>query len=246
MKIIEKFRPPRKQRNRVMSKIPGAGVRFTIRTRLGRATGVQGQRYPCDAVRVLPAKRDHVVLQATDGKQAVCLIAPGHADTSTLVPGSVLPTRQRSRDVEVHFDRGDWRSSEGKQAPPIETDQRFPPIAEVLPAMKGNGKRADVPGHITLGIDVSLLNRVADAFGTVNLTLFISSKNTAAKMGATYVSRAVAVCPADDEAGTHGVAVVMPLTPKHTADYYMKIRKDVLAAESRQTRQAQPKPQSAV
>ena len=209
-----------------------SSTRFTVRTRLGRALGKaeSNNRYQVDAVRVLPGpKRDRVIVQATDGHQAVCVVVPGRCDEPTLVPGGVLPTRKPVTDVEVHDDQGNWQCSDGRLVEKITAPKKYPSIGEVLPVVTGKG----VKPHITVALDLTVLGKVADALGTPKLTLIITPPENGS-----YVNRALAVCPAGDDAGVHGVAVVMPITPKHQADYYTKVRKDVVAAENRYT----PKP----
>ncbi len=223
MKLMQRIKPTLAARNSVTA--------FRVRSRIGRAVGKVNSRYSVDAVRVLPGpRRDQVLLQATDGHQAVCLVAPGSCAQSELVPVSVLPGRQMSRDIEVRLDHDEWRSSDGRLSPCLESESSFPPIADVLPAVQGSQQ-------VTLGIDVSLLGKVADSFGTPKLTLMI----TLPPSHASHVNKPVAVCPADEDCPVHGVAVVMPLAAKHGVDYYTKVRKDVQLAESRL--KSSPKPQ---
>lgn len=73
---------------------PGKCV-FGVRTRIARAAGKDGQ-YPCGAIRALPAppSNDHgdrVILQATDGHQATCVLSPGEMSGTRLIPADVLP-----------------------------------------------------------------------------------------------------------------------------------------------------------
>ncbi len=204
-------------------------TRFTVRTRIARSLGKADTiRYQLDALRVLPGpQRDRVIVQATDGHQAVCVIAPGSCDEAVLIPGEVLPTRKTTGDIEVYEadiggNTSGWRSSNGKLVEGIAEPKAFPSVCEVLPVLQCRG----VKPHVTLGIDVTVLAKVADSLGTPKLTLMITPPENGP-----YVNRAVAVCPADDVAGVHGIAVVMPVSPKHNADYYTKVRKDVVAAE---------------
>ena len=181
--------PPAGPGQRMKRERPDGPHSFAVRTRIVRATG-SDDRYPCGAVRALPSpNRDTVVLQATDGKQAVCLLTTGRMAQPCLVPPGVLPTRQSGSDVIVRMVDEYWQSSEGKHAPdtygPL-TDQ-FPSVAEVLPIVgkrlfhetqRHAEQRRQTAGqgesmHIMLGVDVELLRKIAESLGNSKLTLFV-------------------------------------------------------------------------
>ena len=232
-------RPPADRKTTTAPR-PRSGTRFSIRTRIARSLGKAdtNNRFQIDALRVLPGpKRDRVIVQATDGHQAVCLVAPGSCDEPTLVPGDVLPTRKPVGDVEVTDDHGGWRCSDGKLVEKIAVPKSYPAIGDVLPIVSGRGAKP----HVVVGLDLTSLGKIADALDTPKLTLIIPTPPSHAN----YVNQAVAVCPADDDAGVHGIAVVMPLTPRHQADYYTKVRRDVVAAEKRYAGGSQSGPMSA-
>jgi len=131
----------------------------------------------------------------------------------------------------------------------------FPPIGDVLPdvghdgfaltesADRSGGKGPKTGSHVMLGIDVDLLRRVSDALGDRRLLLFVPipvrspDEATEAEQDR-FVKDPVAVCPADDHGGVDGVAVVMPLTPKHDTAYYRKVRRAVVASERSLARNA--------
>lgn len=78
--------------------LPGTHC-FAVKTRIGRSTGGDG-KFSCGSVRALPSvNKDEVVLQATDGHQAACLLTHGQMTSPRLVPTGVLPTRQLPKPV---------------------------------------------------------------------------------------------------------------------------------------------------
>jgi len=110
---------------------------FSVRTRIARATGNAG-RYACDAVRALPSmNRNEVILQATDGHQATCVLAPGRLPSGRLVPTTVLPSRQLPKPVAVRFADGQWESTEGKRVEDSHSssDKAFTALGDVLPVV---------------------------------------------------------------------------------------------------------------
>jgi hypothetical protein len=245
-----------------------AGDAFGVRTKIVKATG-KASRYASDSVRVLPAppvrsKRRGpaddlgVILEATDGHQAVCIFAPGSLAGSSLVPPDVLPTRQLAGDVVVQRNNGHWRSSEGRFAD-AKTDGNFPPIGDVLPELgrrpfAESAKRAErrrksrgsvANEHVVLGIDLDVLRRTADALGTSKLTLFIPVPvaDGNRKPDEMHVNKPVAVCPASTDGQVPGIGVVMPLTPEHGVGQYERLRQQVVEAEKR-TKTANAKSQT--
>ena len=232
----------------------GADCSFRIGTKLARSTGVNS-RYSLGAVRALPGTRKgQVVLQATDGHQAVCLVAPGHTAKPQLVPSTVMPSRQPQGEVEIQLENGQWRSSEGKtvEVPANTADARFPPLSESMPVLhkrpfyetpalakrrrQANPKAESV--HVVLGIDVDLLRRVAESLGDSKLTLFVpvpvrGPKN---KPNENYVNKPVAICPATDDGAQQGIAVVMPLNPTLANGHYERIRQVVVESEQKEKR----------
>ena len=226
---------------------------FGIRTRLARAVGKDG-RYACGAIRALPSPhRQEVVLQATDGKQAVCLLTSGELTGSRLVPSDVLPTRQLSREAVVKLVDGHWQSSEGKLAQDT-GEGNFPPIGDILPpvsrrphcltasqAQKYQQAHRAMP-HVVLGVDLELLNKQAMALGTPRLTLLIPIpvRGAQTRPGETFVTKPICVCPADGQGPVNGVGVLMPLTPERSIRYYEQLRQAVVEAEHR----IEPRPQT--
>ncbi|MBI1335876.1 MAG: hypothetical protein GC164_02820 [Phycisphaera sp.] len=219
------------------------GVVFKVSSRIAQSAGSSG-RYASDKVRALPAPDgERVILQATDGHQAVCVVEPGHmAKGSVLVPTQVLPTRKPTQPVTVRLERDRWESSEGKLAPAVE-EGSFPPIADVLPdviphtstgPLNGNGHTGT---HIVLALDAEFFRKQALALGTTKLTLLIPLPDkshpgkTSSEQELPVVERPVCVCPATAEAGVEGVGVVMPLKPERSATYYRKLRQLVVESE---------------
>ena len=90
---------------------------FAIRTRIAKSVGKDGN-YKCGSVRALPSvNKDEVVLQATDGHHATCLLTNGQMTTPRLVPASALPTRNLQRPIGVRLLDGQWESLEGRIVP---------------------------------------------------------------------------------------------------------------------------------
>jgi hypothetical protein len=236
-----------------------AGDAFGVHTKIVKATG-KASRYASDAVRVLPAPPVNsrrrgpaddlgVILEATDGHQAVCIFAPGNVAGSSLVSPEVFPTRQVAGDVVVQRNNGHWRSSEGRIADAHSRGGggNFPPIGDVLPELgrrpfAESAKRAErrrksrgaVPNeHVVLGIDLDVLRRTAEAFGTSKLTLFIPVPvaDGNRKPDELHVNKPVAICPASSEGDIAGVGVAMPLTPQNGMGHYMRLRDRIVAAE---------------
>ena len=237
------------------------GEGFTVRGRIGRATGEAG-RYSCDRVRALPGpKRNQVVLEATDGHQATCVLAPGSMSSSKLVPPQVLPTRRTQQDVHVRLVDNQWQSSDGKHADEPAEEGRFPPIGDVLPvlgsrpfyetASQAERRRAamadqtgkDTPEsmHVMTGIDVAELSKIAEGLGTSKLTLYVPvpvrRRDDRKPPEQTCANRAIAVCPAErPDKGTvvaEGIGVIMPINLERTPADYMTVREAVLKAERR-------------
>lgn len=68
---------------------------FSVSTRLRRSTGNGSSRYALEAVRVLPTAKKDVVIQATDGHQAVSVKCP----TLTSCPPRCYP---RDNSTAMH------------------------------------------------------------------------------------------------------------------------------------------------
>ena len=108
---------PRPRRRSSPTAPPRGAHNFAVRTRLAKATGKDGGRYAYDSIQALPSPaKDTVILEATDSRQAVCLLAPGQMAGSKLVPSGVLPTRQLPQDAVINLVDGQWQSSEGRIA----------------------------------------------------------------------------------------------------------------------------------
>ena len=216
---------------------------FKVRTRIAKATGEDKQRYKLGAVRVLPTRlKSKVLLQATDGQQAVCVLAAGDASSPKLVPSKVLPVRQQQSEAIVELVGDQWCSSEGKCEPdPYAGEHDYPSILDVLPEVKSKpftvktDQLSKESPYLLLGIDLSLLTKVSHGLGISKLSLLIPVPihTTNGKAGANYVSKPVLVCPTTDEDKSRGIGVLMPLRPTNGSEYYMKTRQAVVDAEKR-------------
>lgn len=219
----------RPHRPRKLKARKGRGDGFTVSTRIDAATGKRSH-HSIDTVRVLPGpKADTVVLQATDGHQAACVVTAGEVDQVAHLPRRLLRNTKTTEPLEVTRTRDGWASSNGQEAKPV-PDVRFPRIAEVLPPFSPRTKAND---HVSLALDVTLLVKLTEALGTSKLTLLIPQPGPDEK----HITKAVAVCPATKASGVTsgaggGIGVVMPLTPEQSVSYYRRVRRDVLAAES--------------
>lgn len=215
---------PRKPRKPKLTPSP-RGDGFTVTSRLTEATGNHGH-HALDYVQALPGPRSNtVVLQASDGHQAVCLVTPGELDQAAFLPRRLLRNMKTTEDLEVRRTPDGWSSSNGQSAKPSDP-QRFPDIAEALPQFSS---RRDADDHLSLSVDVSLLVKITEALGTSKLNLLVPKPDA----GEATVSKAIAVCPATKPEGRspHGVAVLMPCTADQGVKYYRKVRRDVAAAE---------------
>lgn len=238
-----------------------AGVHcFGIRTRIAKSVG-KNDKYKCGSVRALPSvNKDQVVLQATDGHHATCLLTNGQMTTPRLVPASVLPSRYLAKPIGVRLLDGQWESLEGRIVADTQDpngESQFPKIGDVLPVvsktpfhetpMQAERRKSTdtTPSmHVVLGIDLELLRKAAESLGTMKLTLFVPVpvKEVNTKPGEVYVNKPVAVCPAERGAEGQGVAVVMPLTPDNGPAYYTKVRDVIVASEQRAFKTQPTKP----
>jgi len=238
----------------------GPANRFTLASRIARAVG-KSSRYASDAVRVLPGAKPtktddgHVILEATDGKQAVCVMTPGHVERPRLVPAEVLPTRQLKRPAAIGLVDGQWQTSEGKLAEDryAEGEHAFPPIADVLPQVgrkphtetvkraerrRQSGQAGDAAAHdyVWMAVDLDVLRKTAEGLGTSKLAMFIPVP-IAGQPGDGCVTKPIAISPAMKEGQTSGagagVGVVMPLTPENGPRDYEAVRQAVVEAEKR-------------
>lgn len=227
-------------RKRPRNKINAGIHSFTVRTRIAKSTG-EDKRYKLNAVRALPTRqKGKVALQASNGQQAVCVLTPGRLSSSRLVPSKLLPTRKGIKSTVIELVGDHWQSSEGKTEPDHYAGEScYPPIADALPRVNGRpfyinqGDSDKDEPSVLLGIDLSLLSRVAESLGTPKLTLIvpIPVKASGDISDEVYVNKPVAVCPATDESGVHGVGVVVPLQPMNGKRYYVKLRQTVADAE---------------
>ena len=247
--------PPAKRVRLICS--PSGTHSFTVKTRIAKAVGKNG-RYACGSVRALPSvHKNEVLLQATDGHQATCVLTQGQMSSSRLIPAGVLPTRQASKPVGVQLMGGRWESSEGATVEDATGDDSFPSLGDVLPqvgkypfyetAVQADRRRTTDPAlsmYLMLGIDIDLLRKAADALGTSKLTLLVPVpvKDVNQKPGEVFVNKPVAICPAIRDSETQGVSVVMPLTPEHGASYYTKMREMIAASEKANAKRQPPVP----
>lgn len=223
---------------------------FGVHTRIAKAAGKDG-RYSCGAIRALPGvERDQVVLEATDGHQATCVLVPGEMNDARLVPAGVLPTRQLGKPEAIRLIGNQWQSTEGKLADDQygEDGGSFPPIAEVLPAAgktpffetprhaESRRRKAGEPEsmHIVLGVDIDTLRKIGDGLGTSKLSLIVPVpvRHPKVKPSEVCVNRPVIACPSNGE-GARGIGVVMPIQPGNALSYYTKIREVVRKAEGK-------------
>ena len=131
----------------------------------------------------------------------------------------------------------------------------FPTMSDVLPvvgkqpfhettAQARQRQLNDPAPHmmVTLGIDLDLLRKAAEALGTSKLTLFVPVpiKDTNQKPSEVFVNKPVAVCPAVRSDQAQGISVVMPLSPEHGTAYYNKVREVIAASEKLAAKHAKP------
>lgn len=224
---------------------------FAIKTRIARSVGKDGN-YKCGSLRALPSVNpNEVIVQATDGHQAACLLAKGQMTTPRLVPAGVMPTKNLQQPIGIRLIDGQWESLEGRIVPDTEdvgSERNYPKIGDVLPvvsktpyyetAVQAERRKATDSNpsmHVVLGIDLELLRKAAESLGTMKLTLFVPVpvKDVNRKPGETFVNKPVAICPAERSADNQGVAVVMPLTPDNGTAYYARVRDVIVASEKR-------------
>lgn len=222
-------------------------VQCRIPTLIKRATGTS-ERYALSAVRALPLRyrgqrrsskdpafRHNVVLQASDGHQAVCVLTEGAIEQPTLIPGEVLPTRQADRDSAVILDGKEWRAKNGEAAEAIDSDNPFPPLGSVLPKTH--------PDTTAVAINIDRLRRVAAGLGTDNVTLLVpvAKKTPGQPKSQPTVRDPIGVCAAGKD-DTDGVAVMLPVECERSHAYYNRVREAVVKAE--QPRQRKPRRQT--
>jgi len=199
-----------------------------------RATGTS-ERYALSAVRALPLRylgskrstndpafRHNVVLQASDGHQAVCVLTEGAIEQPTLIPGEVLPSRQADCSSGVTLDGTAWRAKDGAEAEALDPANAFPAIGSVLPEAGA--------GTIAVAINLDRLRRVAAGLGTDNVTLLVPPAKLGKTKDQATVTDPVAVCPAGKD-DTDGVAVMMPVDCERSHAYYNRVREAVVKAE---------------
>lgn len=230
---------------------------FGIKTRIAKSVGKDGH-YKCGSVRALPSVNPgEVVLQATDGHQAVCLITGGQMASPRLVPPGVLPVKQLAQPVGIRLTDGQWESLDGKIAADRADagESTFPKIGDALPVV-GRQPLHETPVHaerrrktdqahsmhVTVGIDIDLLRKAAESLGTTKLTLFVPVpvKDSTRQSRELIVDKPIAMCPANKDADSKGIAVVMPLTPENGTSHYAKVRDIVVASEQRALKPVQP------
>lgn len=213
----------------------GAGVRCRIPTLIKRATG-SSERYALSAIRALPLRyrgkrsndpafRHNVVLQASDGHQAVCVLTEGAIEQPTLIPGEVLPTRQADRMSGVVLDGKTWRAKNTEDVPAIDAGSQFPTIGPVLPEAHSD--------TVAVAINVDRLRRIAAGLGTDNVTLIVppAKKAPGKPKAPSTVQDPIGVCAAGKD-DIEGVAVMLPVECDRSQVYYGHIREAVMQAES--------------
>ena len=212
----------------------GHDVRCRIPTLIKRATGSSG-RYALSAVRALPLRyrgkqsndpafRHNVILQASDGHQAVCVLTEGAVEQPTLIPGEVLPTRQTDRMSAVVLDGKTWRAKNTQDVPALDAGSQFPTIGPVLPEAHSD--------TVAVAINVDRLRRIAAGLGTGNVTLLVPpAKKTPGKPKSPATVRdPIGVCAASKD-DTEGVAVMLPGECQRGQAYYNRVREAVMQAE---------------
>lgn len=216
--------PKRPRKQKVKPPLHGDG--FTLTSALATATGESGS-YALDQIRVLPGpKSGKVVLQASDGHQAVCLVAPGTIDQAATLPRLLVKNFRTAEPLQVRRDPKGWTSSNG-QTVPAAACEHFPRVAEALPKFS---VRREGDDHFALGLDVSLLTKISDGLGTSKIALLIPKPDA----GESTLTKPIAVCPATKPTkdAPHGVAVIMPYKPEQGVKYYRRVRRDIVAAET--------------
>ena len=239
--------PPPDEAAQTSASSSAAGEQIRVRTPIGRACGGAPTRYALDHVRALKAK-DGVVLQATDGHQAICQIATGSVRNTRLLPPQVLPRRQNRSEVTIRRGREGWVSSEGRlaEADPEAAKRPYPPVAETLPpvaprpahetpAQVDQRTRKGGPAnvHITLGLDVDLLKKTAEALGSTKLALLvpIPVRQDRQPLDQVCVDKPLGVCPVEGEEPADGLGVLMPVKVEGIPTRYEKLRRRFVEAE---------------
>ena len=78
--------PRGRSRSRPRLAAHGGVHSFRVHSRIAKAVG-EDKRYKLNAVRALPSReKGKVVLQASNGQQAVCVLVPGRLSSPRLVP----------------------------------------------------------------------------------------------------------------------------------------------------------------
>jgi len=241
---------------------------FQVGTRIARCCGKATERYPLDAIRVLPTDRpDRVLLQASDGHQAVCTFNPGKAGSAVMIPGEVLPTRRTTKPIVVEKTGDHWKTSDGRIAEDRHgsTPNGYPEVGQALPwidkrphaqtqkSADARRQKGTPPPVVAVGIDVRQLLKVADGLGTAKLTLMITvpTRVPGESPGESYVDKPIAVVPAVKDAPTQGVGVLMPIQPERGPTEYLRLRELVKRSEQattdghrRRSASTQPTPQA--
>jgi len=225
---------PTRQPRRTTS--TSGGVRCRIPTLIKRATGSSG-RYTLSAVRALPLRfrggkqsnsnpafRHNVVLQASDGEQAVCVLTEGAVEEPTLIPSEVLPTRQADRNNGVGLDGETWRTKHGEEAPAVDSQSPFPPIGSALPETSA--------GSVAVAISLDRLRRVAAGLGTDHITLLVpaAKKTPGSPKSQATVRDPIGVCAAGKD-DVEGVGVMLPVECERSHTYYERVREAIVKAE---------------
>lgn len=136
-----------------------------IPTMLHKAAAWEDSRFAINGAMI--RANDHgAYAYVTDGKVLACVPIDGHPPAGEyIVPEAALPRLKTRRELRIVMGEGEPVGALSKEGDDVGlVDGKFPPLADVLPAVSSDGVcrevREDSP-HITLGVDT--LKRLLDA-----------------------------------------------------------------------------------
>jgi len=190
----------------------------TITTRICKTTDNESDSlYALGCAQAIPDKNG-VYVTTTTGKSLAVNRCGGTISEPTLIPQAVLPTRKAGATLRLNrqWESRQWESSDGKSAPLVDDDSRFPRTVSVI----GEAEESDT----VIGIDAKFLYELAQSLGSDNLTLIIDDSESA-----------VHVLPAHgdgpDAADSFGVIIPCSVVNRHVTSTDWKARYNTLAAE---------------
>ncbi len=134
-------------------------MRVKIATGLQKITSGH-TRYATGCVKVLPKADGGVFVAATDGYCVVVVVCEGESEGAVHVPGSLMPVGDLP--VVIEGDE-ELRTDKGRVGKPGEG--KFFDIPSILPTIESDCR--------VVGVDLSILERVAAALGTKQLLLLV-------------------------------------------------------------------------